>query len=246
MHSLTLPKLTPRVRRVVRQTVPPIVWTTVAAGQRRGWLPVPEGDRITAGEVGEQDLAAYWDPEYAKVLDTWGLSDVWIEIPLILSHMDGPVLDVACGTGKTMEMLGPLHKLEMYGCDISAVLIEKAVERGIARDRLEICDARNTPYEDGFFAASYSIGSLEHFPDEAIVEFLHECKRVTAGPTFHQIPVAGSGNDEGWVRQGRQSYYNNSVEWWITRFRAVYPSVAALDSTWAGGRSVGKWFICAP
>ena len=247
MRAQGLPsRISPRARYAARLTCPPVVWIAITAARNRGWLPVPEADRVTAGTTGGQDLDAYWDPEYAKILDTWGDGNVWAEIPLLLWAFEGPVLDIACGTGKTMESLEPLQGVKVYGCDISDLLIDKAAERGIARERLEVCDARDTPYADGHFAAFYSIGSLEHFPDDTIPAFLRECRRVTRGPTFHQIPVASSGRDEGWIRQSHQSFHNNSVSWWLERFRAVYPTVSVLDSTWRGGPSVGRWFICAP
>jgi ubiquinone/menaquinone biosynthesis C-methylase UbiE len=202
--------------------------------------------RITPQSTDGQDLNAYWDPKYANVLDTWGADTVWVEIPLLLWPFDGRVLDIACGTGKTIEILAPLSRLEIHGCDISNVLLQRAVERGIPSERLTQCDARDMPYEDQYFVASYSIGSLEHFPDETIVAFLRECRRVTRGPAFHQIPVSSGGRDHGWIHQGRQSYHNNSVGWWLERFRSVYPNAQALASTWRGGGSEGRWFICVP
>ena len=104
---------------------------------------------------GKQDLDAYWDPEFAAILDHWGEGTVWVEIALLLWGYEGRVLDIACGTGKTMELLNPLPKLDIYGCDISDLLIKKAVERGISEDHLKVCDATATEYENDHFDVSY-------------------------------------------------------------------------------------------
>lgn len=89
----------------------------------------------------------------------------------------------------------------MYGCDISDVLIQKAVDRGISKARLKVCDATNTGYENDFFDYSYSIGSLEHFTEDKLGQFVSEAYRITKHTSFHQMPVSRSGKNEGWVKR---------------------------------------------
>jgi ubiquinone/menaquinone biosynthesis C-methylase UbiE len=226
------------VKKLVRSLTPPLLWTALAAGKRRlarspAAVPDPHA----------QSLEDYWDPKMAAILETWGENNVWIEIQLLLAARSGKVLDIACGTGKTMQILDRYPQLELHGFDISDLLIEKAVERGIARERLKVLDATRTDYRDGEFAFGYSIGSLEHFTEEGILDFLRECKRVVGGVAFHQIPVSADGRDHGWIRTF-QSYHNNSVDWWMQRFRQLYPQVEAIDSVWKDAISKGKWFVC--
>ena len=78
-------------------------------------------------------------------------------------------------------MLGQAsHRIkDVHGCDVSEFLIEKAVKRGISKDKLKICDATNLPYGDDFFDYCYSTGSLEHFTEDGIEKFLISSKRVT-------------------------------------------------------------------
>lgn len=227
------------VRDFARELCPPLIWRGLSQLRDRlrpqNRKPSPDG----------QDLAVYWDPEMAQILETWGEGNAWTEIQLLMATNAGRVLDIACGTGKTIDLLDRFPALEVHGCDISDMLIGKAIERGIARDRLTVTDATAMSYPDGSFDWAYTIGSLEHFTEDGIVKLLAECRRVARKSTFHMIPVARSGRDEGWIKT-LQSYHNNSVQWWEEKCRSVYPNVQILDSSWSDRISVGKWLICSP
>lgn len=198
---------------------------------------------VAAEEPSAQDLELYWDPEMAKILDTWGEGTAWNEIQLLLATAEGKVLDIACGTGKVMSLLAPYPALEVHGFDISDFLIGKALARGIPQERLHVADATKTPYADDQFDFGYSIGSLEHFTEPGILAFVAEAHRITRRASFHMIPVARSGRDEGWMKT-HQSFHNNSVGWWVERYRTAYPVVHVLESAWHDKISVGKWFVC--
>jgi SAM-dependent methyltransferase len=226
------------MKEIVRELCPPVLWRSL---QRLSAAVPRPGAR--AGSPGAQDLDVYWDPRMAEILEQWGEGNAWSEIQLIMADRRGRALDIACGTGTVMAKLARYPGLEVHGCDISDMLIGKAVERGIPRERLTVTDATAMSYPDGAFDWGYSIGSLEHFTEEGIGKFLAECHRVVRGATFHMVPVARSGADEGWIKTF-QSYHNNSVAWWEARCHAVYARVHALDSSWADRISVGKWLVC--
>jgi ubiquinone/menaquinone biosynthesis C-methylase UbiE len=160
-----------------------------------------------------------------------------------MSQTTGKALDLACGSGKVISLLADVPGLEVHGCDISDLLIGKAIARGISADCLKICDATELPYPDAAYDYSYSIGSLEHFTEEGIRKFVAEAARVTRIGSFHMVPVSRSGADEGWIKT-YQSYYNCSVSWWQTRFETKFARVRALDSAWNDHISLGKWFLC--
>lgn len=194
-------------------------------------------------DTNKQDLDLYWDPDYAQVLETWGEGNTWKEIQFLLVNCKGKILDIACGTGRTMEILSGIRGIEMHGCDISDLLIGKAIERGIRHDWLSVCDATQMDFSDNFFDFAYSIGSLEHFTADGIVKFVAECYRVSKFNSFHMVPVSRSGKNEGWIKT-TQSYYNNSVEWWLDKYKSSYKTVYVLDSMWQDDISFGKWFVC--
>lgn len=178
----------------------------------------------------------------ADELETWGTGTAWKEIQFLLAANEGTVLDIACGSGKVIEILSRFSRLSLSGCDISDFLLQKARDRGLAGDRLRLCDAVQTGYQDKLFDYSYSIGSLEHFTEEGIDGFLREANRITKRVSFHMIPISPH-TDEGWVTEG-QSFFNNTLEWWLPKFSAVFPDVSVLESSWVGSKSVGYWFIC--
>lgn len=227
-----------QIKRFGVQVCPPILLPLLKGLRRRvaGIAPVIAPDK--------QALDVYWDAEMERILETWGEGNVWSEIQLAMAGRQGRVLDIACGTGKTMEVLAGEKGLELWGCDISDRLIARAVGRGISADRLHVGDATNLPYEDNFFQYSFSIGSIEHFTEEGIAHMLAECRRVTRNVAFHTHPVSKSGRDEGWITTV-QSYFNNSTEWWVAKYRKSFATVRVLNSLWSDERSDGKWFVCS-
>ena len=237
-----------RIKNYLRQRLPakprlsPMAYFKSLFARERGTIERPaRGPKIPANK--EPDTAIYWDPAMAAILETWGEGNVWDEIQEMLATKTGRVLDIACGTGKTMELLTRFAAIEIHGCDISDFLLKKATERGIASARLIACDATRLPYPDASFECSYSIGSLEHFTEQGIRDCAAEAARVTRDFSAHMVPVARSGRDEGWMKTV-QSFHNNSVEWWLERFRASFPIIEVIDSRWNDKISLGKWFIC--
>ncbi len=197
-----------------------------------------------ANQGQHQNVEIYSDPEFARVLEIWGEGTAWDEIQFLLGGRKGKVLDVACGTGRTHDFLAHFAELDYYGCDISPLLIRKAVERGIKAANVSVQDATQMSYPNDKFDFAFSIGSLEHFTIAGIKSALHECNRVCTGLNFHHLPVSKSNLDEGWVSP-YQSYWNNSLPWWLDKFRSEFgEKVWTAESAWQDGMSQGIWFIC--
>ena len=190
------------------------------------------------------DTDIYFDPAFAEVLEKWGVKNAWREIQFLLGDRTGKVLDLACGTARTHDFIKRFTCLEYYGCDISSMLIERAIKRGISNERLRVQDAAKLDYADGQFDYLFSIGSLEHFTLAGLRSTLAECRRVCRGINFHQIPVSRSGLNEGWITP-YQSYWNNSEKWWSDIFKEVFGSnLWVMTSKWGDSKSRGVWFIC--
>ena len=223
-------------KKIIKSLCPPILISLI---QR-----IKKSPKIRKGTGSEQDLDLYYSSEFAEVLETWGEGNVWNEIQLFMVGRKGRVLDIACGTGKTISILSKFKSLELYGCDISEPLLSKASKKhNIPKERLRACDATKLPYADNEFNYAFSIGSIEHFTEEGIIKFLSECYRTVGQISFHQHPVSRSGENEGWITT-TQSYHNNSIEWWKEKYNQVYDSVYILDSIWEDELSLGRWFVC--
>ena len=220
-----------RLKPLLKSLTPPLLWK------------IAQRARSAAGESRAGNLDVYWDPEMARLLETWGEGNAWHEIRLLLAGRHGRVLDIACGTGKVMTIVQADTGCEVHGCDISDYLIARARERGLAPERLAVCDATRLPYPDAGFDYAYSIGSLEHFSEEGIDQVLRECARAVKKLSFHMIPVSRSGSDEGWITP-YQGYFNNGAPWWTRKARRVFRDVAVVDSIWRDERSFGKWLVC--
>lgn len=227
-----------KIKTVLEDTIPPVLMRKLKLLKRQIQAKSPR-----TGNAENQELDIYWDPAMASALETWGEGNAWNEIQLLLLNARGTVLDIACGTGKVMNMLQELREVEVHGCDISDYLLTKAIERGIAKELLTCCDATALPYSISHFDYAYSIGSLEHFTEDGIKSFLRECKRVVKKRSFHMIPVSRSERNEGWISPW-QSYFNNSTDWWLSHCKSTFSKVTILDSAWQDEFSVGKWLIC--
>jgi ubiquinone/menaquinone biosynthesis C-methylase UbiE len=191
-----------------------------------------------------QDTEIYFDPAFTEVLETWAVRNAWREIQVLLGERSGKVLDLACGTGRTYDFLKRFENLDYHGCDISPMLIERAIQRGISKERLQALDATKLDCADNEFDFVFSIGSLEHFTVKGLGFALAECRRVSRGLNFHMVPVSSSGLDEGWITP-YQSYWNNSQRWWTRVFEETFgENVWVMSSRWQDEQSRGVWFIC--
>jgi len=231
-------------RVVLKQLCPPIMWSFLKFVKNKVILKIKRCTKKIYNPI-NQDLDIYWDKAFADKLENWGEGTVWSEIQFLMANCRGRILDIACGTGKTIDILSKKFPgIVVYGCDISDLLIERAVKKGIPRERLKVCDATRTDYDDNYFDYAYSIGSLEHFTEDGIASTIKECCRIVGIAAFHLIPISESGKNEGWVKSSGQSYFNNNLDWWINKFKPYHEVIYILDSAWQGGSQIGKWFIC--
>lgn len=227
------------MKSLIKKFLPPIVLELIIK------LKTLIKNKINKVDSSTQDLNVYYTEEMSNILDTWGERNAWIEIQHIFQNFDknSKILDIACGTGKVIQILQQNLSLKnIHGCDISDHLINKGISRGISRDRLKVCDATNLPYNQDEFESCYSIGSLEHFTVEGINKFLQSSRKVTKNYHYHMIPVSKNNKNEGWIKR-YQSYHNNSVSWWIDVCKNYFEYVMVLDSSWEDQESIGKWLI---
>lgn len=117
-----------------------------------------------------------------------------------LMRIDGPALEVGCGTARACVLLKRLQPWrQVAGLDIDpqvcAVAREYVKAAGVDV-QIHEGDAFNLPFHDGEFAVTFSSGLFEHYPDEQIVAGLGEQLRVARAtlvsvPTEHYYFVRG-------------------------------------------------------
>lgn len=92
-------------------------------------------------------------------------------------------LDVGTGTGRGMLHLRERHpQLEVRGVEPVAALVERAVQKGVPREDVDIASGERLPYEDGRFDAVLELGVLHHVArSRAVVE---EMTRVARRAVF--------------------------------------------------------------
>ncbi len=232
-------------KSVLKVLMPPLLWRQMQSA-RQMTKRLSYGRRTNDSKAGPvaQDIGVYFDPHMAQQLEEWGEGTTWNEIQFLVAGVRGKVLDIACGTGKTVHLNSKFKNLEIHGNDISPFLIDKAVQRGLPKDRVVVCDATDMRiYPDFFFDFAYSIGSLEHFTESGISAVMRECKRIVRYASFHFVPIPRDGKDHGWIAT-YQSFHSNSVDWWLAKCEGTCESVYVLDSSWAVGNMIGKWLIC--
>ncbi|MEM7794039.1 MAG: class I SAM-dependent methyltransferase [Cyanobacteria bacterium P01_C01_bin.118] len=94
------------------------------------------------------------------------------------------VLDVACGTGRTLKMIrDSLPQVSLYGVDLSPTYLRKAnellsKEMG-ALPQLMQTNAESLPYLDNYFEATVSVFLFHELPADVRQTVINECYRVT-------------------------------------------------------------------
>ncbi|EAZ90800.1 class I SAM-dependent methyltransferase [Crocosphaera chwakensis] len=100
------------------------------------------------------------------------------------------VLDVACGTGRTLKgICATLSKGSLFGVDLSPAYLRKAnqllSENPKKLPQLTQANAEDLPYPDNFFHGLTCVFLFHELPEFARQEVINECFRVTKpGGTF--------------------------------------------------------------
>lgn len=97
-------------------------------------------------------------------------------LSLFASIVDGPVLEVGCGTGLATAELVDLG-VDVSGLDLSPGMLEVA-RRRLPDLRFEVGSMLALPHPDGFFAGVVAWYSTIHVPDDLLPAALAELVRV--------------------------------------------------------------------
>jgi ubiquinone/menaquinone biosynthesis C-methylase UbiE len=100
------------------------------------------------------------------------------------------ILDVACGTGRTLKMLrATFPKASLFGCDLSPAYLRKAnqtlLENSGELPQLVRANAEELPYLDNYFHGITSVFLFHELPPEVRQRVIEQCFRsLKPGGTF--------------------------------------------------------------
>ncbi len=97
----------------------------------------------------------------------------YVNYILKYSKEKGFILDVGCGTGIALEMIGKKSKRRYFGIDISSTSIQMCKTKGID---CRFYNGQKIPFKDEYFQLVGSFNVLEHTNDP--ISFLNEKLRV--------------------------------------------------------------------
>jgi SAM-dependent methyltransferase len=140
----------------------------------------------------ERDLAAYYDQEAAeravRAIDPQRVVERKAFVPLVSS----PLLEIGTGPGRDAEAFVAAG-VDVVGVDLS---FEHARRAGGVSAAATVASVRALPFADGAFAAGWSMSTLMHVPDVAIVGALDEVRRVLAPGAPMAVGVWGGADVE--------------------------------------------------
>jgi ubiquinone/menaquinone biosynthesis C-methylase UbiE len=112
-----------------------------------------------------------------------------------------PILDIGCGRGEWLELLGE-HHLECYGVDLNSMMVDRCKSLGFSVSKADAIDhLRGLP--DQSLSAITAFHFIEHIPFDAFITFLDEALRVL---TQGGILILETPNPET-IRVGATTFY---------------------------------------
>ena len=129
------------------------------------------------------DLIEHWD----QLWEDRPQGPLWKHRAAAELVEEGPVLDVACGSGNTMQLLAE-RGIPVLGCDVSPVALGavRAKELPVVRCDLEA----PLPFRDGAFRVVTLVNVLEHFfePERLLGEASRVAEEiVVVVPNFNSV-----------------------------------------------------------
>lgn len=138
-----------------------------------------DGDR-SHGYGGFEYHPRFWEPVIPDLISHFGLTSA------------SRVLDVGCAKGFLLyDLSRALPGVTVGGIDISEYAVDNALPE--IKDRIQVGNATNLPFEDGSFDVAISINTIHNLNKEDCMLALAEIERVSSQGSF--ITVDAYRND---------------------------------------------------
>jgi SAM-dependent methyltransferase len=159
----------------------------------------PEYPKAKAANLAKQWGYDYWDGD--RRINYGGyryLEGRWEKVArAMVDYYDLPerprILDIGCGKGFLLfDFLKVLPEAEIYGIDISDYAIAHSKDE--IRDRLQVGNATQLPWQDNYFDLVISINTFHNLPNYDLDRSLREMERV--GKTHKYLCVESYRTEE--------------------------------------------------
>lgn len=159
----------------------------------------PEYPKAKAASLAKQWGYDYWDGD--RRINYGGyryLEGRWEKVArAMVDYYDLPerprILDIGCGKGFLLfDFLKVLPEAEIYGIDISDYAITHSKDE--IRDRLQVGNATQLPWQDNYFDLVISINTFHNLPNYDLDRALREMERV--GKTHKYLCVESYRTEE--------------------------------------------------
>ncbi len=129
-----------------------------------------DGDR-NHGYGGFTYQSRFWQPVIPDIIKTYGLSE------------GSRVLDIGCGKGFFIyDLTNTIPGIDARGIDISEYAITNSLKS--LKNKLQVGDARDLPFEDNSFDFVMSINTIHNLSRADCALALQEIERVSRGNSF--------------------------------------------------------------
>jgi ubiquinone/menaquinone biosynthesis C-methylase UbiE len=143
--------------------------------------------------------------------------DRWVRIINVTAYSFNKWIDVGCGPAYGIAY-GVRKELDVYGSDISSTLREKYwIPQGLG-DRCVVAPAHRQPFVDGKFDFTACFETLEHIPEEGVVESLKELRRISNGVFCYSIALTTDKGPLG-LKWKKSHLTVKPKEWWLEKLQ---------------------------
>ena len=145
--------------------------------------------------------------------------DRWVRIINLTAYTFNRWIDVGCGPALGIAY-GARKGLDIYGTDISSALVKKYwIPQGL-KERCFAAPAHRQPFPDSHFDFTGCFETLEHIPEESVVDSLKELRRISNGVFCYSIALTSDKGPMG-MKWKKSHLTVKPREWWKERLEST-------------------------
>lgn len=141
--------------------------------------------------------------------------DRWVRIINVTAYTFKKWIDVGCGPAYGLAY-GVRKGCDVYGTDIAETLVEKYWKPQGLENRCFVAPAHRQPFGDGEFDFTACFETMEHIPEEGVMDSLKELERISTGVFCYSIALTHDMGPLG-LKWKKSHLTVKPEEWWMER-----------------------------